>query len=234
MKNQKQSNFTLIELLIVIAIIAILAGMLLPALNKAREKGKQIKCLSNIKQLNLVFTFYASDWNGTYPSPHQMILSNGTDDWYYQSKLVSRYMKTKTITQLQCPSDPAILTTLPQTNYGCNWYLIDGYINSWCIVKKLKDGNLKAPSRTGILVENYGHGVFEPRSIYTSVATQYAIAFRHSKLANAAFADGHAESRKATEIPCLYAYTNSIVEMLNTYFMSGTIIPGHTTTGSGL
>ena len=59
---RKRLNFTLIELLIVIAIIAILAALLLPALNKARDKGKMIRCVSNQKQVSLFFFQYANDY----------------------------------------------------------------------------------------------------------------------------------------------------------------------------
>lgn len=69
MKNyQRKNNFTLIELLIVIAIIAILASMLLPALNKAREKAQTIDCAGNFKQMGAALMMYTSDEDGFLPA----------------------------------------------------------------------------------------------------------------------------------------------------------------------
>jgi prepilin-type N-terminal cleavage/methylation domain-containing protein/prepilin-type processing-associated H-X9-DG protein len=60
LRSKSEGGFTLVELLVVIAIIALLMAVLLPALNRAREQGKRVVCLSNLKQLTLGWMNYAT------------------------------------------------------------------------------------------------------------------------------------------------------------------------------
>jgi len=61
--EQRRAGFTLMELLVVLAVLTVLAALLLPVLARAREEGRRVTCLSNLRQIGQAYLLYTQDWD---------------------------------------------------------------------------------------------------------------------------------------------------------------------------
>jgi len=143
--SRKKSHFTIIELLIIIAIIAIIAAMLFPAMNAARTKAYAIQCVSNLKQSGVMFNMYADDFGDYFPSPEVPMgdgITSGTQEWsdghnwgrrllvYCNGLAQNNYNNGKKYDVIRCPS-VALGNGLNiwQQTYGMNPYLMFDWLS---------------------------------------------------------------------------------------------------------
>jgi prepilin-type N-terminal cleavage/methylation domain-containing protein len=144
-------GFTIIELLMVIAIIGILGALLLPVLGRAKEIAKRTACVNSLKQVNLAIRFYADDCADSLPVlPEPDPYPNGVGAYYKQ--MVKQYLGlTGPVSPNEkiflCPSDRTFCT---QVQHAFTSYTFNGYEtgpNSIPRITGHKLGSIKNPTK---------------------------------------------------------------------------------------
>ena len=161
--RDKNQAFTLIELLVVIAIIAILAAILFPVFAKAREKARQIACLSSEKQIGLAIMQYAQDNEELMPGYNHLYASElPPTDPNYDNQFpgwagkVYPYIKSKAV--FRCPDDPTTAVAPKSTvSYGFNKDAV-----------KQPLARMTAPASTVLLFEIQNNFASDPSDINDS------------------------------------------------------------------
>jgi len=224
---KKSNGFTLIELLVVIAVIAILASLLLPALSRARDVAKKIKCSGLMRQFGQCMIAYADDNKGYLPTMKE---GGGATSRYFftlastpeKPSMLGPYMGYS-----NNPSAPAIgkVSGSNHSIYSCpamNNAPDDKTFYTYCYNEHMWNqglsglaateysemdkthilSSMKYPSLTMMLGE--GDGAIEPLIRYYDpygTDTTNTVKFRHLAAANFVFPDGHIESRQYRDIP---------------------------------
>lgn len=207
--------FTLIELLGVIAILAILAALLLPALARVRATAKRTHCLSNLHQMGLAAQIYVNDQEGSFPIAYYYAVQNGVTISYAWDLTTIDSSPNEVIPGLlwqgqgakaiqQCPSFTGGVNWLvdPYTGYNYNTSFI-GHGQFENIPEPAKATAVKNPTTTALFGDGeYSGGANKfmrapwPNPGDQSFSGRWAgtQGFRHQKRSNTAFCDGHAES----------------------------------------
>jgi prepilin-type N-terminal cleavage/methylation domain-containing protein/prepilin-type processing-associated H-X9-DG protein len=207
----ENKDFTLIELLITIAIIAILASMLLPALNKAKEKAASVKCINNLKQIGLSLQIYAGNWDDwIVPARHD--ISDNNTNWVITLHEEGAIPQKTNSNILECKAHSTyegysakFNNKMYFSNYGLNSSVAGGVDSSVAVFRRFTDLTRTAKKTSYAVIAGDGagnssslvlHSNSNRKNYYLDTVPPAFIRAAHSQAANFLFGDGHASSIK--------------------------------------
>lgn len=214
--------FTLVELLVTVAIIAILAALLLPTLTAAKGRAQSVRCKSNLRQIDLALVMYVTD-SGCYP--HQYFIPSpveyGTTHWAWFQFLEPNLNTKWGYGVFRCPTARPAWNPFAYGPYGYNAYGVGapelgldcGYSPSdvWPALAFRREGEVVVPSDmiaigdafvasdTKIIEENFVLGRSFPDQPEVDNASYYGRK-RHSGVLNIGFCDGHVAGLKVERL----------------------------------
>lgn len=194
-RNTQARGFTLVELLVVVAIIALLLSILLPALNRARGLAQAVACMSNVRQIGVAMEYYKNDTNGHIIRSQSNVINDPMGSWWY-SQIGIRYLQleksasffeSSNFKLFQCPADRSI--DYNQLSYGYNFFIpADATVDD------------VIPMRQAILMDNPAGIGGNTRIGYSQVPALDTIQDRHNGQSNVLFVDSHVSREQLDEL----------------------------------
>jgi len=211
--------FTLIELLVVIAIIALLCSLLLPSLAGARDKARQMKCASNMKQVGMGMNFYADESSDYYPPV--VTDTSGYSDYWDKTRVWTTIYKTPDSVRerydlwikssFACPVSSQ--SVVPVSNWASSSsYAMNGWFPDATSTDPLvghKRSLAKSPSQTMLLTEGSNHyvnGWFWTEPFKSGMP----VLFPHNSYANVLYMDLHQGAMNWNQLLAVSASSSNI------------------------
>lgn len=197
MKPRPSNAFTLVELMITIAIIAVLVGLGVTASSRAMTMARQATCANNLRQLHLILSNYATENNGLMPAGKNNNVNGSLSSWMI---VVQVYMgwDFPIANQKNAFLCPEARKTFPggkaRRTYAMNTAGTDGTI-------PIRPVNYPQPGQVAFLMDAVSNGVpdGDSRSVFGQNDYTSCTDYRHDECLNVLFLDGHVEPFTAAQ-----------------------------------
>ncbi len=210
--------FTLIEVLVVVAIIAILAGLLFPVYSRARDQGRQTSCLSNLSQIGKSIGLYMADYDEVFPHAIDPSDRDRPEIWDRHPEFQARIPTmpflhealrpyTKSAELFRCPADHG--TEVLDSNFGIPFrtspsmfsvYGTSYFFRTEIAFRFYSQERFELPTKVNVLFDGAGHWHGSARAMREEDNFDTILGLRKEYRYNCLFGDFHAKSLSASEL----------------------------------